>query len=416
MLQFDGLLDRIISPRPLLAGVIVGFVACAAIGGHAGQTERIHDFTRFTGELNYLTNYHVSANQVLTVARSSVRPDQIAVVIAGNSFLYGSGQGAEGQWTRRLQAELGDRYRVINFALPGMGITEFGTVAAEMLYRDGHHRMIVVTNNWLNPTSSVGEPDGRPIVQWFFQDARTRGLLLDCPERDARLAIPLDERSDAFLPNGRDPIHRRETMRQASLDHVLNFRDLWNAFEYEVAVTVRCKNLGKQWWQARKTYPDSDPLREPATPEILKTAEDKYVAMLRETTRSMKPIVRKPTGESIPVQELGGPFPAEASLRAGFPLPMRERQIVVVNHYNPYYIDQLSQDEHVTHDALGPAMKAIYAREHTEVIEVGRGYHFSDYYDPVHLTAAGGQKLAVELAPRIQKKAAELGYLKGPQQ
>jgi hypothetical protein len=416
MLQFDELLDRIISPRPLLAGVIVGFVACAALGHLAGQTERIHDFTRFPKELSYLTNFQPSASQVLQFARTSVHPDQIAVVITGNSILHGCGQGAQREWTRRLQAELGARFRVINFAMPGMRTTEFGNIAAEMLYRDGHHRMIIVTNNWLDPHGSVGEPDGRPIVHWFFWDAHARGLLLDCPERDARLAIPLDQRSDASVPEARDPILRAERMRQASIDSWLNFRELWNAFEYEVGVTVRCKSLGKQWWQARKTYPDSDPECPPATPERLKPLEDVTLQMLRKKTLTMKPFVRWTTGEPIHPDRLGGPFPAEESLRAAFPEPLRQRLIVIANRINPYYLSQLTPDERATYDALGPAMVAVYARAGVEAMEVGREYGAEDYWDNAHLTAACGQKLAVELAPRIRQKAAALGYLEEPQQ
>jgi lysophospholipase L1-like esterase len=411
MSWFDGLLDRIISAKPLLAGVVVGLAACAYGGHSVGRVNLFKNFDRFTEETDYRTNYQPSANQVRSVMRSKVRSDQIAVVVAGNSVLLGCGQSPEGVWTHQLQAELGDQYRVVNVALPGLTPSEFGTVGAEMLYKDGHTRMIVLTNTWVAPIAAMGEPDGRPIIQWFYRDAAARGLLLDHPERDARLAQPLKVRVDGAT----NQLQRDELERQAAIDRWLNYRDLWNAFEYKYGVTMWCKPLAKTWWQARKRYPDRDPLREPALPAVLEKGVPQIVPPLRTSLVHMRPIVRRPNGELIPWHQLGGPFPSEEGLRTNFPAPIRERMIVVASRLNPYYLDQLTADERITYDALAAAMTPIYARAGVQVHEVGRGYTYLEYFDHAHLTVAGGRRMASELAPLIRQKAAKLGYLEEKQ-
>jgi hypothetical protein len=407
MFSFDNLLDRVISPRALLLGVVVGFAACALGGRLVTGRNHFRNFERFTAETDYRTNYLVGANQVRALLRESVRPDQIAVVVGGNSVLHGCGQGRDGAWTRQLQAELGDRYRVINLALPGLSPQEFGTVAAEMLYRDGHHRVIVLTNTWLIPTAPIGEPDGRPVVQWFFHDASARGLLLDCPEREARLAQPLTARVDG----GTDRAKRDELLRLEALDRWMNFRDLWNGFEYKYAVTVWCTPLAKTWYRARKNYPDSDPTCPPGSQAFLDSIQPQVFEPLRNTIAALRPVVRRPSGAVIPPGELGGPYPAEEELRASFPAPMRERLIVVVTRQNPHFLGLLTADERITYDTLGPAMAAIYARAGVTMVEVGREYTPDDYYDHLHLTVAGGRRMAADLAGAVRQRARHLGYL-----
>ncbi len=406
MFRLEGLLDRVISPAPLLVGVAVGLVACALAGREAGRVNQFKKFDRFTLHTDYRTNYLVSANQVRSLMRAKVRPDQIAVIVGGNSVLLGCGQGQEGAWTRALQAELGDQYCVINLALPGLGLQEFGTLAAEMLYKDGHQRIIVLTNTWLHPTTPLGEPDGRPIIQWFYWDASARGLLLDFPEREARLAQPVENRTDG----AKDRRQRDELIRQTTVDSWLNFRDLWNAFEYRYRVTVWCKPQAKSWSQARRKYPDPDPVVPAATPAFLEQIKPQAMPPLENAVKAFRSVFRRPSGELIPAAELGGPFPSEEALRFVYPPPVRERLIVVANRVNPYFLNLLPPDDRVTYDALGPGMAAIYGRAGVSVFEVGRGYPPDAFYDHVHLTAAGGRRLATDLAPVIRSHAAKLGY------
>jgi hypothetical protein len=411
MSRFDGLLDRIISAKPLLAGVVIGLIACAW-GGHAvGRINLFTNFDRFRMAAEIRTNYQPSTNQLRSLTREMVRPDQIAVVVAGNSILMGMGQGPDNVWTHQLQAELGDRYRVINVALPGACPQEFGTVVAEMLYKAGHHRLIVITNQFHMAVWPIGEPDGRPVFQWFYHDAATRGLLLDDPHRDARLTLPLDQRVDS----AKDQSQRDELKRQVAIDYWMNFRDLWNAFEYEYGVTVWCKPLAKTWWQARKHYADTDGLREPATLVFLETIRPQFQQDLEGMVTAMRPIVRRPTGELIPPGDLVGPYQTEETLKAIFPAPIRERLVMVLTHYNPYFIGLLTHDQRITYDALAPAVTAFYARASVQVVEIGRGYGAADYFDQCHLTVAGGNRMAATLAHVVRQKSAQLGYLEETQ-
>src|SRR5205823_9101132 len=122
-------------------------------------------------------------------------------------------------------------------------------------------------------------------------------------------------------------------------------------------------------------------------------------------------VVRRPSGEPITAADLGGPYPSEEGLQAAFPPPMRERMIVVANRLHPYFLDLLTDDERATYEAMGPAMALVYGRAGVPVVEAGRGYGPDDFFDQVHLTRAGGRRLAADLAPVIRRQAAKLGYL-----
>jgi hypothetical protein len=402
----DGLLDRIVAPWPLLAGVAVGLVCCVAGGRAVSDVNLFRDFERFTCFSNWQTNYQPTVGQVRSLLRERFHDDRIAVIVTGNSTLVGSGQGRDDLLTRQLEQKLGDRYRVINLAVVGLNPPEFGPVAAEMLHRDGH-RVIVVTTNWLIPAAPYGEPDGRPMMQPFFWEAHGRGFLSECPERDARLARPLAQRADA----AGDERAREELRRRLAIDRGLHFRDLWNAFEYRCAATVWSPPLRKWWLRARVNFPDTDPRHPPASPPRPEVNAKASHAIVRAMVEWGEPAVRGPAGDLIPANRVA-PQPAlEASLRDCFPPEVRERLLLVASRLHPYVIGLLSPRERETFDALGPAMAITYGRVGVTVVEVGRGYSPLDYYDHVHLTAAGGRRMAADLAPHIRARAAKLGYL-----
>src|SRR5438270_788218 len=110
-------IERMLAPYPMFLGVILSFLACC-FGGEVISGKNFYvDYERFHIFIGPENSLYPTASQVRAIAKSRLDPDKVAVVIGGNSILYGTGQRAEHVWTKELQALLGDPYQVINFAM-----------------------------------------------------------------------------------------------------------------------------------------------------------------------------------------------------------------------------------------------------------------------------------------------------------
>src|SRR5262249_46059267 len=149
-----GLIERLVAPRSLLAGAVCSFVACCLLGALASRHNPYRAFERFHTFMSIQTLHYPTASQVCALGRDGLPPDQVLVVLGGNSILYGTGQRIEEVWSRRLQEELGERFSVLNLAQPGASFSEFACVAAEAIARY-HDRVIFVAPFGI----SAGAPD-----------------------------------------------------------------------------------------------------------------------------------------------------------------------------------------------------------------------------------------------------------------
>ena len=386
---------RWLAPLPLLAGAALGFLGCCLAGRVLAGVNCLRGFTRFHLALNFETLYYPTVSQVRALARETLDPNRIPVVVGGNSILQGLGQGATGNWVNRLQELLGDDFQVLNLALAGASF-EFGSVAAEVLLRD-HPRLILVTNSWPGPLDRLGDPDGRPWLRYFFWQARARGLLAENLERDAALRRLEGERGEDF----------RELRRQCELDARLSFHDLWNAVTYRRASTVWCPRLAPSWTRPRAAYPDLDPERRPAEERQLEASSGRLVPFLRWNA-TLAPQFLPPPGKEAGWREPASPLPR--TLRECLPLCLRGRTLMLLNHYCPYYLRGLSPDERRNYYRAFEATSRVFARAGVRAREVGRNIPQQCYYDSAHLTVEGGRRLAEEVAPLIEDMAERLGY------
>ena len=230
--------ERLIAPRALLLGVAVSFLACCAAGFLASRRNPFRHVERFHQMLSPEALFYPTASQVLRLAEGRAGPDQVAVLVGGSSILHGTGQTAEQVWTRKLQALLGERYRVVNLGFRSAETVEFGAVVAEALGRD-HKKVILITD--LHPGRMHPDPDGSRFKR-FFWDARCKGLLLPHPERDRRLDEEIREARELERSVGREALQAQgrwtqeqllELRAHTRLDGALYFQDLWNAVAYE---------------------------------------------------------------------------------------------------------------------------------------------------------------------------------------
>jgi hypothetical protein len=385
----SGLLDRAVSPWPLLAGVVLAFLGCCLAGRLLSQCNRLKHFVRFHSYLNCQTLYYPTAAQVRALARDQLDPKKIVVIVGGNSLLQGCGQSASHIWSRHLQTLLGEEYQVLNLALPGAWAMDFSTPAAEMLAND-FPKLIFITNTWAG--SSTAEPDGQLMHRSFFLDVRAKGLLEPCPERDARLDELARERKDASS---------REVQHQILLDSKLNFRDFWNAFTHDWCSTVWCAPLAPQWPSPRKAFPDPNYDLPAADEAFFRTESKTHLPDIRARVNGTNALVE---GEPQPAYEL------EQHLRLCFPPRARRRTLMLLNQVCPYYVKRLTPEECHIYRTSFPATIRIYEKVGMHALEVCRDLPTRCYFDHVHITAEGGRQLAEEVAPVVRALARELGY------
>ena len=389
----------VLAPRLLLWGVVVSFLACCAAGRLLSRVNCLCNFSRFHPYLNYQSLYYPTVSQVRSLARDTLDPDKVVVVLGGNSILLGYGQGAEGNWTRHLQALLGNRFQVLNLALPGTPPFEFGATAAEVLLRD-HPRLLFVTNTWSGPLSPPGDPDGQPLLRYFFWQARVRGLLAENAEREKRLRELEGKRDESF----------RELKRQSELDADLGFNDLWNAFTYRCRSTVWFRYLQSPWTQPRRCYADPDPVLPSADERMLQAKAAETLPEMRGVGNLTRAFRRPPAGTAAWREPDSSAM--LAGVRACLPPGLRSRTLVLLNPVCPYYRTQLTAEERELYAESFAVTIRQYARAGVRAAEVGRMLSARHYTDHVHLTVAGGRLMAEEVAPMIRAFAQQLGYVK----
>jgi hypothetical protein len=397
--------ERYLAPYALFLGIILSFGACCVAGYVASHRNCFTDFERFHYYINIGSLFYPTALQVRSLAKARLDPDKIVVVVGGSSILYGTGQRPEHLWTRKLQSLLGDRYQVINFAMPGAHLTEFGGAAAEILSCD-YPRLIFLTDP--GPACTSPDPDGLGRYQYFFWDAYSKGLLTHDQPREERLAELAVDRSnnDKFA----------ELKTQMRLDSCLYFRDLWTTISYRRAATVWSPGVGSSFTKARQHYRDPDvnyslplDMRYPASDNDI-NVEAVRGRIQNSRKYALRPIPRHTTRDDRGSEGRYTSF-LERSVKLGFPEPFRKRTLMPLTHESPYYVDQLASHEKAAYNALFPATAHVLEQAGFPTIEIGRDYPVSAFCDRGHLSEEGGARMAEELAPKIREMAQRLGYL-----
>ena len=395
------MMNRLSDPQPLfvlsrgsvvayLAAFVLMFVLLSVAGRFASKTDHLHNLARIHPPISPQGLYYPTASELVAYVNATTRQDQIAVVIGGSSVMRGDGQPVGNIWTENLQRELGDRYRVFNFAMASGMPTEHGGVAAQALVKDGR-RVIFVGDALLY---QFGAPDGIEY-RYVFYDALYKGMLLENPERDVRLRVHRERnaRASAAAPT----LHQ-----SAMLDSWLYFTDLWNAFGYTTMFSAWSPYIDLPFgaFRPRRTIPDLAVITLEASPQrFLRIPESERTVLLNH-------LAGFACGQSSTV--LLNEFEADA--RAGFPESFRAQTVLVLPRLNPFFLQ------------FGPAeQRACYQRSY-ELAEarvlplgytsapVGVNLVEEDFTDRIHLTESGGVKLAQDVAPLVRSVARRLGY------
>jgi hypothetical protein len=388
----------VFNPWTFVAAFLATLVLLACLGARADKFHWYDNFVRFTPNNAPDTKYEPTLAEMESIVRQKCRPDQILVVVGGNSILLGVGQPVQKLWTARLQEMLGPEYVVINFALRGACPTDGGALLAEAL-RDEYPKQIYIAN--MAPMQNL-TPVGLDTYRFLTLEAFHKRRLIDfAPRTEAILA-----RKDSALP----PDKARELELRARADGFLYFRDLWTWTSYRFFSTYPASEpiSRKMAYKARRVFPDTEPDFETMpktqryTPEIMKADLE---------------ISRAWTSPYYQRNEQNGwvLYPAVATefekrVRTSFPEPLRGRTLLLVSRNSPFYTRQLEKDIQERENlGFADTVRMLEAGGY-HAMEYGKDFADDDYGDRTHLTASGGKRLAALIAPEIRSIAASLGY------
>jgi hypothetical protein len=351
---------------------------------------------RFHQTIRSESLFFPTASEVRALGRAQLDADKIAVVVGGNSILYGYGQPRPDNWTRHLQAALGERFCVLNLAQPGAHPAEFGEIAAEMLERD-HHRLLFITDCGSPAPGLESDPDGSQVGRSFFWDAYYKGMIAADARRDAQL-------KEAAAQRAREGKGEFAELRLGQrLDAALWFQDLWTRVAYSHVSTVGPPQMmTRNFLKPRRTYSEADPLPDPPLEQRYPPSrDDQTFDTLRHWITHGEALVNG-TDQECRLSQI---------IRASFPELSRRRTLMLVTRDSPHDVARLAPTEQARYNAVFIAVVQVLESTGMAALEVGGDYSEWDYYDRWHLSGQGGRRLAAEVAPKVRALAEKLGYL-----
>lgn len=398
-----------LASRALLFGVALGFAVMCLLGHRVSRVDYHQNFLRFTQWVSPESKYYPTIDEMAAIVRHRARPDQILVIVGGNSVMRGVGQPPDHLWSKRLQEHLGDGYCVINFAFNSSLPTDGAAVLAESLRKE-YPRQIYLAN--AAPTQGAF-PAGSDVYRFVFWGAQAKGLLSDDPVRAAAMKKVDENPAWAFYQVG-----LLELKIRSWLDRFLFFQDFWNYMTYDKFGTVWGFYLpGAAGFQAplsfldpRKIYADPEPdfLAMPMSIRYPSSSLDAELINVRGCSEYAF-YTKDAQGHWLiyqPVWDLFRDF-----IAGEFPQELKKRTLILMSHSSPYYIQRLPADEQLRDRLAYAESVREWKAGGYDSIEYGQDYTVDDYGDRTHLTWHGGEKLARTVADKIREMSQNLGYL-----
>jgi hypothetical protein len=389
-----------LSPLAVLLGLAVGLAFLAWAGRHVGREDWHRDFTRFHPMISPEAQYEPSVAEMCAVVRARCRPDQVLVIVGGNSILLGVGQPADKMWTVRLQEQLGDGFAVVNLAMRGSVPNDGGALVAEALRKE-FPRQIYIANQSAFQTAS---PIGTETYRFVLLDAYYKGLLLPWAPRDNALS--------AFLWSfDYHRFHQADLAIGAMLDSWLYFHTFWNWVSYTYHFTFgtpMMPHAPEAFWPRNRFADREDdfdriPFETRFRPEV--------AAADLDLTRRATETFYHPGADGTWARDRFWFRRFLLDSKEEFPDAVKPRTLLLVGRNSPYYTRQLEpkiheRDELAIKDTVGALERLGFG-----ALDYGVDFEPEDYGDRSHLTSAGGAKLAAVVAPKVRAMAEKLHYL-----
>ena len=395
---FFGRIRIPLEARPVMIGILAGLAMMSVLGRWAARQSYHPNFVRLTPWATPATTYEPTTAELANIVRQQAKPGTILVICGGNSVFYGLGQPAARVWTKYLQQELGDRYSVVNFALPGASLTDGGAVIAEALRRE-YPKQIYLANAW---PGDGGTPGGSATYRFVFWAANYGGYLIDDPSRAAAIADSLGTQHSDI----------KELKIRMRLDRILYFQDFWNLIAWKKLGTVWGQYpIGAIFLDPRNTRPDpeGDFLSQPALRRFPPYKDAAEMSIIRGWAEDILEPQRGATGKWRINAETQEKF--MQAIKDNFPPELKRHTLIIVSRDCPYYVQKLSPDDQERDDLAVLTTIRWWKDGGYDSIDYGKDFTIDDYGDRVHLTSLGGAKLARIVAIKVRAMSANLGYL-----
>ncbi|CAN5418187.1 hypothetical protein BH10PLA1_BH10PLA1_20940 [soil metagenome] len=396
---------QLIAGRVFLVGVLIGLIVCCLLGWRESRRTPFRHFVRFHHWINPQTQFYPTVSQMIETAKSGLQPDQVLVIVGGDSVLFGSGQLAQDRWTIRLSELLGPKYKVVVLAYPGAAFADVGAVVGEALTKQGL-QVVVLSHLYIGHLSAIQDLV-HPHVFW---QAWERNLLMDDPRRNHAIEQAIDSFNTPGISSADEakkaPL--REMPLAFGIDSRLHFNDLWTTVGYGKFFTVWNSLTSEKFYWPRRMFRDP----EKPTPVEARNPPHKMIEGIELIRRMFERLCKqRPDGHWEEVSILPNDWLGlEDRANSLMPPAMRARTIAIFTYENPLYRSKLTADETEQYSvALHGTLRRMESAGY-DTIAVGDTFTADEYFDLLHLTPSGGAKLADALAPEVVKLSKRLGY------
>lgn len=388
---------RLLSFKIFLVAFVVTLISLSLLGRWCSQQNPYQNFVRFHQLITPEALYYPTISHLRAIAKEQLQDqDKVGVIVGGSSVFNGATQPPNRIWTKHLQELLGDRYRVVNFALPSGRVQGGGAIAAQSLLNEGYK--IIFTSDMTGKFTL----DGGEVYNYFLWDAVYKKLIKD--DSTLRREIDLSQI---------DRSRWNELNLRMWLDSVFYFNDLWTSIGYRYFFTVWNFLIAGDFPAQSFTKPRSQTL-DPESKRELKPVPERYKVLGND--EMVHDIIIKACNYLLDEkkQKPRGIDDINHDAQIAFPKSFHQHTLLVINHASPYYLETLPSQ----YQGCWQKGTALVTQEMQKngywALDIGREVEFTaeDFGDFLHLSPQGGMKLAESLAPKIQQIATSLGYLK----
>lgn len=384
-------MKRLVGPKYFFSGFLLALVLCSIAGYVISKKARFNHFDRFFSHISASLDYYPTASELVATAKHKVKRDKILVLIGGSSIFRGDGQNSNELWSKKLQELLGDDYRVLNYAYNGAGFGSFGGVAYRILI-EYYPKIIYVTSCSNTESPDIDRNDYSSYVFW---DAYYKNLFH--PDKIEQKKI--SKLRKIHLHSSKIEMHL-----MSYLDSFLYFKSLWNWVSYRYLFTIWNGFAQPQAFKARRLSVEAEVNNKERAEDIKKNKFkfdfDAITAIHYSSQVDFSSRQFFSEKRATMHQAYDNAFPAR----------YRSKILCFITRYNPSYLMPLRLDDKKAYNIMQEDTVRIVKSFGYHVVEVNN-FKPDDYIDLMHYLAAGGNKVAEEVAPHIIKIAKANNYL-----
>jgi len=374
-----------LDPKLVMLGTVLGFSLCVALGHYfAGQNlyvnyHRLHPF------ISMDTQFLPTFSNLYELVKSKIEPGKTLVIVGGDSVFNGQGQVEEKLWSDQLQKDLGDKYSVINISFRGGRVFEGAYWIYEALSKEKHD-VIFVSNTF---GASINIPCGSTPYRYMYWDGYYKGFLRDFQARKDFIEFNPTLLIDQFDK----PLD--ELFLCMQIDKYLRFRDLWNVVSYRLFASIWTDGTGQDSLIPRILYRDKIPVS-----DTINVRDSDQSVWLNTVRKYSFPYFQSVNGKLVPNHQGWREF--DLLCECNVMPELRKNTLVVAVGICPFYYDKLNPLEQERHNMMGIRSASGYQKNGYNTLAI-KDLVTDDFIDGLHLSAAGGYKVAGQVAAKIRE-------------